>query len=60
MLYGGDRISGFFFFFLNFAEITGSPAERYSVLMMFGLVWICLSYVMPEMRFQNPYCGIYK
>lgn len=51
--------TGFLDFF-NLAEITGSPTERYSVLMMFGLVWVCLSYVMPEMRFKNPCCGIYK
>jgi len=50
----------FFIFFFNLAEITGAPAERHSVLRTFGLVWICLSSVMPEMIFQNPYCGIYK
>lgn len=55
------QVTGFldYFFLFNLAETIGCPTERYSVL-MFGQVWVYLRYVMPEMRFQNTYCHIYK
>lgn len=50
--------TGFLDYFLTL--LKSQALQLRVIVMMLGLVWICPNYVMPEMRFQNPYCGFCK